>query len=76
MRALAVYEMQTLFQLLTCALSSSFFCGSETVFDQSKLSCTHAKDSIACGSSTDWHFRNDDFGRQAPREPEERLTEK
>jgi len=53
----------------------SFFCGSETVFDQSKLSCTHAKDSIACGSSTDWHFRNDDFGRQAPREPEERLTE-
>ncbi|XP_037092194.1 uncharacterized protein LOC119112205 [Pollicipes pollicipes] len=40
----------------------SFFCGKQTRFDQSMLSCLHDEDAIACSQSVDWLFRNDDFG--------------
>lgn len=43
-------------------LQWSFFCGNQTVFDQSQLACVHAEDAIPCRDSTQWLYRNDDFG--------------
>lgn len=51
----------------------SFFCGEETRFDQSKLSCLHKKDAMACPKSDEWFFRNDAFGVQE--DPEKQFQE-
>jgi len=40
----------------------NFFCGNQTVFDQSLLVCNHVADAIPCGESSEFLFRNDDFG--------------
>lgn len=50
----------------------SFFCGKETRFDQSKLSCLHNQDAIPCDSSSDWLFRNDAFGTAEDQEDQQR----
>merc|ERR1712126_648092 len=43
-------------------VQSSFFCGNQTVFDQSVLTCVHLQDSIPCGDSANYYFRNEEFG--------------
>ena len=53
--------------------SLSFFCGAETRFDQSKLSCLHDKDAMPCSESAGWLFRNDEFGVQEERSDEQRF---
>ncbi|KAF0307432.1 hypothetical protein FJT64_002256 [Amphibalanus amphitrite] len=53
----------------------SFFCGAETRFDQSKLSCLHKDDAMPCSESASWLFRNDEFGIQQKRSNEQRFEE-
>ena len=53
--------------------SASFFCGAETRFDQSKLSCLHKKHAMPCSESSSWLFRNDEFGVQEERSSEQRF---
>uniref|UniRef100_T1J0R8 Chitin-binding type-2 domain-containing protein n=1 Tax=Strigamia maritima TaxID=126957 RepID=T1J0R8_STRMM len=42
----------------------SFFCGNQTVFDQSQLVCEYIDDAIPCGSTSDWLYLNDFFGNE------------
>ncbi|XP_043231668.1 mucin-5AC-like [Amphibalanus amphitrite] len=53
----------------------SFFCGAETRFDQSKLSCLHKDDAMPCSESASWLFRNDEFGIQEKRSNEQRFKD-
>merc|ERR1712168_881305 len=41
----------------------NFFCGNQTVFDQSLLTCNHAVDAIPCSESSSFHSLNEEFGR-------------
>merc|ERR1712002_1273232 len=41
----------------------NFFCGNQTVFDQSLLVCNHVADAIPCSESSAFHLVNQDFGK-------------
>merc|ERR1712002_444559 len=41
----------------------NFFCGNQTVFDQSLLVCNHVADAIPCSESSSFHSINQEFGR-------------
>merc|ERR1712121_143923 len=40
----------------------NFFCGNQTVFDQSLLVCNHASDAIPCSESANFYNLNELFG--------------
>jgi len=48
-------------------IQHNFFCPNQTVFDQSILVCNHAVDAIPCQESSQFHFRNEEFGIIPPK---------